>query len=67
MLWLGFGARGRFAQHLTEGRPPATGRGCPAPVESTSHRAVRSSSASPVLPGGRLGVTISPTEYVSLG
>ena len=35
----------------------------PAPVEATSHRAVRSFSASSVLPGGRLEVTITPTGY----
>ena len=39
----------------------------PAPVEATSHRAVRSFSASWVLPGGRLEVTIIPTGYGSLG
>ena len=39
----------------------------PAPVEATSHRAVRSFSASSVLPGGRLEVTITPTGYGSFG
>ena len=39
----------------------------PAPVEATSHRAIRSFSASSVLPGGRLEVTITPTGYGSLG
>ena len=38
-----------------------------APVEATSHRAVRSFSASSVLPGGRLEVTITPTGYGALG
>ena len=39
----------------------------PAPVEATSHRAVRSFSASSVLPGGRVEVTITPTGYGSFG
>ena len=39
----------------------------PAPVEARLHRAVRSFSASSVLPGGRLEVTITPTGYDSLG
>ena len=39
----------------------------PAPVEATSHRAIRSFSASSVLPGGRLEVTITPTGYGSFG
>ena len=36
-------------------------------MEATSHRAVGSFSASSVLPGGRLEVTITPTGYGSLG
>ena len=39
----------------------------PAPVEATSHRAIRSFSASSVLPGGRVEVTITPTGYGSFG
>ena len=38
-----------------------------APVEATSHRAVRSFSAAWVLPGGQLNITITPTGYGSLG
>ena len=38
-----------------------------APVEATSHGAVRSFSATSVLPGGRLEVTIVLTGYGSLG
>ena len=37
------------------------------PVDATSHRAVRSFSASWVLPDGRLEVTITPTGYGSIG
>ena len=39
----------------------------PTPVDATSHRAVRSFSASWVLPDGRLEVTITPTGYGSIG
>ena len=38
-----------------------------APVEATSHSAVRSFSASWILPDGRLEVTITPTGYGSIG
>ena len=39
----------------------------PTPVDATSHRAVRSFSASWVLPDGRLEVTITPTGYGIIG
>ena len=39
----------------------------PTPVDATSHRAVRSFSASWVLPDGRLEVTITPTGYGVIG
>ena len=39
----------------------------PTPADATSHRAVRSFSASWVLPDGRLEVTITPTEYGIIG
>ena len=39
----------------------------PTPVDATSHRAVRSFSASWVLPDGQLEVTITPTGYGAFG